>query len=236
MDARQHDRFEGGRIGKPRASLAEGGQEASVRVGPGVPQCAPVLGSEGLVQREVGGVVHRGLDTQGSAFFQICLGLRRLVVDLELGSSVAAYDLGGEASRGLEPASVDHRAVTSKETRSGRPRSRWSPMAASNHRAPGAAGRRRRCRRPQAARWRRTTRTRPGDRVRTEDRGRRPSCGPEARADDQRRDGHRCGARRRGPQRCAVRCREPRSRCPPWPVGTWPIRGRWRRTTAGTAA
>ena len=76
VDAREHDRLEGGGVGKARPPLAEGGQEAGVGGGPGAPQCVPVLGAEGLVQGEVAGVVHRGLDPQGPAFFQIGLGLR----------------------------------------------------------------------------------------------------------------------------------------------------------------
>ena len=76
VDAREHERLEGGGVGEPGSALTEGGQEAGIGVSPDVSQCLPILGVEGLVEREVAGVIDRGLDTEGAAFFQIGLGLR----------------------------------------------------------------------------------------------------------------------------------------------------------------
>jgi len=96
--------------GSPGRPLAERGQEPGVGVSPGAAQCVPVLGAQRLVQGEVLSVVDRRLDAESPAFLQIGLGLRRLVVDLDLGGGVTGDDFGGEASGRLEPAAIDHRA------------------------------------------------------------------------------------------------------------------------------
>ena len=101
VDGGQHDRFEGGGIGKAGLSFAERGEEPGVGVGPDAAQRPPVVGVERLVDGEVVGVVDRRLDPQGPALFEVGLGLGRLVVDLQLGGDVTGDHLGGETSRRL---------------------------------------------------------------------------------------------------------------------------------------
>jgi hypothetical protein len=111
VEGGQHDGFEGGGVGEAGLAFAEGGQEPGVGGGPQATQGPPVVGVEGLVDGEVAGVVDGRLHPQRPSFFQVGLGLGRLVVDLQLGGDVAADDLGGEPAGGLVLAPVDDLAV-----------------------------------------------------------------------------------------------------------------------------
>jgi hypothetical protein len=92
-------------------AVAEGGQEAGVGVGSDPAKSPPVVGVEGLVHGEIVGVVHSGFHSEGSAFFQVGLGLGGAVVDLQLGGDVSGDDFGGEAPRGLELGPIEDSAV-----------------------------------------------------------------------------------------------------------------------------
>ena len=78
VDARQHDRLQGGGVGQAGLAFAEGREEPGVHIGPETAQRSPVVGVEGLFEPEVGRVVHRRLHPEGPAFFKYALALEHL--------------------------------------------------------------------------------------------------------------------------------------------------------------